>query len=147
MRSRLLLPLFIPLVLIVAGCSQPAGEQGSSQEPAPITDPVMKRGEGVYFANCVACHLPKGTGLEGAFPPLAGSDYLVDRGDVISTVLYGNEGPITVNGVQYNGVMPGFAYLSDEEIAAVITYVYGSWGNDLPGVGPEDVATVRNRPR
>ncbi len=143
MRSRLLLALSLSLQLIVTGCSKPAGDP----ESAAITDPVLVRGEGVYFANCVACHLPKGTGLEGAFPPLAGSDYLADRGKVISTVLYGNEGPITVNGVQYNGVMPGFAYLSDAEIAAVITYVFGSWGNDLPAVGPEDVAAVRNRPR
>ncbi len=143
MRSRLPLALFLALLVIAAGCSQPSGDN----EPVAITDPVMARGEGVYFANCVACHLPKGTGLEGAFPPLAGSDYLADRGKVVSTVLYGNDGPITVNGVQYNGVMPGFAYLSDEEIAAVITYVFGSWGNDLPEVSPEDVAAVRNRPR
>ena len=114
---------------------------------AATADPVMARGEVVYYANCVACHLPAGTGLEGAFPPLAGSDYLVDRDKVIATVLYGNEGPITVNGVQYNGVMPGFAYLSDAEIAAVVTYISRSWGNDLPGATPEAVTAVRTRPR
>ena len=107
-------------------------------------DPVMAQGERIYYANCVACHLPAGTGLEGAFPPLAGSDYLTGGADrVIATVLYGNDGPITVNGVEYNGVMPGFAYLGDDEIAAVVTYIMGSWGNDLPGVGPDDVAAVR----
>ena len=104
----------------------------------------MAKGERIYYANCVACHLPTGTGLEGAFPPLAGSDYLAGGPDrVISTVLYGNDGPITVNGVEYNGVMPGFAYLGDDEIAAVVSYIMGSWGNDLPGVEPADVAAVR----
>ena len=62
---------------------------------------------------------------------------------MIATILYGNDGPITVNGVQYNGVMPGFAYLTDDEVAAVVTYIFRSWGNDFPGVGPEDVTAVR----
>ena len=104
----------------------------------------MARGQNVYYANCVACHLPAGTGLEGAFPPLAGSDYLEGGPErVIATVLYGNEGPITVNGVQYNGVMPGFAHLTDAEVAAVVTFILGSWGNDYPAVQPADVAAVR----
>ena len=141
-------PVLIALLaLTAAGCSKPAGDEQAGNEPAVSADPVMARGEGVYFANCVACHLPSGTGLEGAFPPLAGSDFLGDRDRVIRIVLYGNEGPITVNGVRYNGVMPGFAYLNDDEIAAVVTYVLGSWGNDLPGVGPEAVAAVRNQPQ
>ena len=144
--SGLLLPLIALMALIAGGCSQPAGDAGAANPPAAKLDPVMARGEGVYYANCVACHLPAGTGLEGAFPPLAGSDFLDDRDRVIATVLYGNEGPITVNGVRYNGVMPGFAYLSDDEIAAVVTYVFGSWGNDLPGVAAGDVAAVRRPP-
>lgn len=132
-------------ILAATGCSQRAGDAGTGGEPAAGADPVMARGERLYFANCVACHLPAGTGLEGAFPPLAGSDFLAgDRGRSISIVLYGNDGPITVNGVQYDGVMPGFAYLGDEEVAAVITYISRSWGNDLPASSPEEVAAVRN---
>lgn len=130
--------------LAAAGCSQPPDDEASGGESAASADPVMAGGERVYYANCVACHHPDGTGMEGAFPPLAGSDFVAgDRSRVIRTVLYGNEGPITVNDVDYNGVMPGFAFLSDEEIAAVVTYVFGSWGNDLPAVSPEEVAGVR----
>lgn len=141
MRLKLTL---VVIAVAVAGCSQPAGDDGPADMPAASVDPVMARGENVYYANCVACHLPAGTGLEGAFPPLAGSDYLEGGpARVISIVLYGNEGPITVNGVQYNGVMPGFAYLTDDEVAAVVTYIMGSWGNDLPAVQPADVAAVR----
>lgn len=141
---RVRLPLAVFAVLVIAGCSQPAGNNGSGGMAAASADPVMTRGESVYYANCVACHLPAGTGLEGAFPPLAGSDYLEgDPAKIIATVMYGNEGPITVNGVRYNGVMPGFAYLTDEEIAAVVTYINGSWGNDFPPVQPADVAAVR----
>ncbi len=147
MKTRFSLPLIVWQALALAACSQPAGDAASGAQSESSADPVMARGEGVYYANCVACHLPGGTGLEGAFPPLAGSDYLEGgSARVIATVLYGNEGPITVNGVQYNGVMPGFAYLSDDEVAAVVTYVMGSWGNDFPPVQPADVAAVRAPP-
>jgi nitrite reductase (NO-forming)/hydroxylamine reductase len=141
MRLNITLAL---IAVAVTGCSRPAGDDGLATKSAASTDPVMARGENVYYANCVACHLPAGTGLEGAFPPLAGSDFLEGGpARVISTVLYGNDGPITVNGVQYNGVMPGFAYLTDDEVAAVVTYIMRSWGNDFPAVGPADVAAVR----
>lgn len=145
---RVTLAALLPVLLAITGCSQGSDGAAAGDESAAPVDPVMARGEAVYYANCVSCHLPAGTGLEGAFPPLAGSDYLTgDRSRVISTILYGNQGPITVNGVQYNGEMPGFAYLSDEEVAAVVTYIMRSWGNDLPGVGPEDVAATRRAPQ
>ena len=96
--SGLLLPLIALMALIAGGCSQPAGDAGAANPPAAKLDPVMARGEGVYYANCVACHLPAGTGLEGAFPPLAGSDFLDDRDKVIATVLYflGSSGTINI---------------------------------------------------
>ncbi|MDJ0906488.1 MAG: cytochrome c [Woeseiaceae bacterium] len=144
MQAAPRLPLIALLVLVVAGCSGPATDEGAANPSAAGVDPATARGQNLYFANCVACHLPAGTGLEGAFPPLAGSDFLEGGPErVIATVLYGNEGPITVNGVQYNGVMPGFAHLTDEEVAAVVTYILGSWGNDYPAVQPADVAGVR----
>ncbi|NIV18903.1 MAG: c-type cytochrome [Woeseiaceae bacterium] len=104
----------------------------------------MAKGEAVYLANCSACHRPDGTGLVGAFPPLAGSDYLQgDRREVIAAALFGLQGPITVNGVEYNGVMPSLGHLPDEDLAAAITYVFGSWGNDLAAVSVEEVAAIR----
>jgi cytochrome c oxidase subunit 2 len=97
-------------------------------------------GEGVYAANCSACHQASGEGLAGAFPPLrghavdvfgteGGRDYLVD------VLLYGLQGPITVAGTSYGGVMPAWQQLGDEELAAVLNYVLTAWGNDavLPG--------------
>ncbi|MDJ0813613.1 MAG: cytochrome c [Woeseiaceae bacterium] len=146
--ARVRLPFILAALIAVAGCSQQSGDAAASDQSAAPQDPVMARGESVYYANCVACHLPAGTGLEGAFPPLAGSDYLEgDRSRVIATILYGRQGPITVNGVEYNGVMPKFAHLNDAEVAAVVTYIFQSWGNDLPAMGPEEVAAVRAAPR
>ena len=87
----------------------------------------------------------QGQGLEGAFPPLAKADYLnakVDR--AIETVLKGHTGGITVNGKQYNSVMPPQP-LTPEQIADVLTYVYHNWENNKTVVSPERVKKVRDK--
>jgi nitrite reductase (NO-forming)/hydroxylamine reductase len=105
---------------------------------------VLADGEAVYNANCAACHQPDGKGLTGAFPPLAASDYLLgDRKQVLSAALFGLSGPITVNGQQYNGVMPSMGYLTDEQLAAALSYVFTSWGNTGSAVSVEEVAALR----
>ncbi|MEX1266733.1 MAG: cytochrome D1 domain-containing protein, partial [Woeseia sp.] len=105
---------------------------------------LIARGEQVYLGNCSACHQPAGTGLPGAFPPLANSDYLErDRREVLSAALFGLSGPIVVNGQEYNGVMPSMGYLSDEELSAALTYVMKSWGNDYAAVSVAEVAALR----
>lgn len=103
----------------------------------------IKLGETVYKANCLACHGAEGKGVEGAFPPLAESDYLnADHKRGIQAVLKGLTGKITVNGKEYNSVMPAVA-LNDEDTANVLTFVLNSWGNKGGEVKPADVAAAR----
>ena len=84
----------------------------------------------VYTKVCQACHQPTGAGIPGAFPPLAKADYLnADVNRAIKQIIKGSSGPMTVNGKQYNTAMPAQGNLSDKDIADVLTYVYGSWGN------------------
>ena len=143
--------LAVPMLALSFGaCSQePAATAGDTAvhdaEVAVATaDELMAKGQGVYNANCAACHQPNGQGLAGAFPPLAGSDFLQgNREEVISAALFGMTGPITVNGVEYNGVMPSLGHLPDEDLAAAITFVFGSWGNDLAAVSVAEVAAIR----
>jgi len=107
-------------------------------------DDVMARGESVFLSTCAACHQPTGQGLPGAFPPLAGSDFLAgNRRVVMQAALFGLSGPITVNGADYNGVMPSVGYLSDQELADVLTYVFNSWGNAFAAVNVDEVAALR----
>ena len=81
----------------------------------------IARGEGLFKTHCSGCHQASGTGLPGAFPPLAGSDYLLaDPRRAIATVVEGRSGPITVNGVEFNNVMPGMGYLTDQDIADIV---------------------------
>ena len=91
-------------------------------------------GSNVYTTNCVACHQAGGTGLAGAFPPLAGHvPELLKRSDgrayVGKVLLFGLEGDISVNGNNFAGAMPPWNALSDDDIAAALNYVSNAWGN------------------
>jgi mono/diheme cytochrome c family protein len=102
-------------------------------------------GQQVFSARCSACHQLTGLGIPGVFPPLAGSEWVQGSPKIVaSIVLHGILGEITVKGNTYKGAMPVFgALLSDDEIAAVTTYVRSSWGNKAPPITPEMVKAQR----
>lgn len=104
-------------------------------------------GAGVFLAHCVACHQASGAGLPGAFPPLAGSNW-VNGPDttLVEILLHGVQGKLTVNGIAYNGTMPAFgSQLSDAEIAAVLSYVRSQWNNRSGPIGADLVRSERAR--
>jgi len=153
--KKLSLYLLVPILgLTIGACSQDAADDSAAtandtavhtaEVSAAGKDELMAKGEGVYLANCAACHQPTGLGLAGAFPPLAGSDFLKgDRKAVMSAALFGLSGPVTVNGVEYNGVMPSMGHLPDEDLAAALSYVFGAWGNDGAAVNVAEVSALR----
>ena len=97
----------------------------------------------LYQQLCAACHQREGQGVAGVFPPLAASDWLnANKEGSIRAILHGLSGPITVNGVDYNSLMPAMQ-LSDDEVASVLNYVYSSWGNAGLQVQPSEVAAQR----
>jgi mono/diheme cytochrome c family protein len=96
------------------------------------------------------CHQPTGKGIPNQFPPLAESDWVAQAGPgrLIRLVLDGVQGPIKVNGVDWNNAMPPWKeLLKDEDIAAVLTYVRQNkaWGNSAGPVTPEQVKAVREK--
>lgn len=104
----------------------------------------MEMGERIYAQNCLACHQANGMGIPGAFPPLAGSDFLAaDKIRAIGVVINGQQGEIVVNGTTYNGVMPAVA-LGDSQVASVLTYVMNTWGNDYGEVTALEVTQKRS---
>ena len=146
-----LVSMLAAMALLLSACGQ-EGEPTASDDTvvhdaevaAASTADLVAKGEAIYLANCAACHQPNGEGLKGAFPPLANSDYLAgDRKAVLSAAMFGLSGPITVNGVDYNGVMPSLGHLPDEDLAAALTYVFSAWGNDFAAVSVEEVAALR----
>jgi|GEM_PF-1448794 mono/diheme cytochrome c family protein len=97
------------------------------------------------YATCSACHQPTGAGIPGAFPPLAESEWV--NGPVENLIriqLRGLMGPITVKGTTYNSVMPPNATMSDDEIAAVLTYIRSNFGNKSSAVTADQVKALRS---
>lgn len=103
-------------------------------------------GSAVYAANCVSCHQANGAGLAGVFPPLQGSNWVLRQdARLVQILLHGINGPLQVKGQTYNGVMPAFDHLADGEIAAVLTHIRSTWGNDAPPISAAQVAEGRER--
>jgi mono/diheme cytochrome c family protein len=126
----------VPAVVVaaaLAACGPPAGA------PAALPGP----GQRLYTNNCLACHQRNGEGVPGVQPPLAGTP--VPNGDVavlLAWVMYG-ERPTALPRGQYSGLMPQFGYLSDDDLAALLTYVRSSFGNHASPVTAAMVAAAR----
>lgn len=124
---------------------------GASASTSPIDSPPTEHstgsGQALYSTYCGACHQANGEGMAGVFPPLKGSS-VVNKADAskhIDIVLGGLQGA-RASGVTYTNPMPAFAAtLSDEEIAAIIDYERGAWGNHGSLVGSAQVASERAR--
>jgi len=105
----------------------------------------IKRGKEVYITYCLSCHSEDWQGVEGLYPPVAKSDYLMaDTKRSIKQTLFGVTGEMTVNGKVYNMPMDGID-LSDEQTSDVLNYIRNSWGNKGKAVLPEDVKAARNK--
>ncbi len=118
---------------------------------AGASAPAKLDGAKLYAQNCAGCHQAQGQGVPGAFPPLAKNPELFNDDYPALVVLFGLQGPIEVNGQKINSAMPPFGHLSDAEIAAIVNYVRGVWGNDklapkdLKPLTPEKVAELRKQ--
>lgn len=119
---------------VVAGC----------QKAVPPDPLAHTPGAKAYRNNCLACHQAQGQGVPSVQPPLALTP--VPNGDVatlLGWVMYGDR-PTALPKGQYSGVMPQFSYLSDDELAALLTYVRSSFGNHASAVSVDDVKAVRD---
>lgn len=101
-----------------------------------LTPVRAEAGEKIYNKYCGSCHMRDGKGDGSRFPPIAGTEWVKgDQRRLIDVVVNGLSGPIEVNGKTYDGVMPPLNYLTDEEIAQVLTYVRKEFGDNSPAVG------------
>ncbi|WP_420603993.1 PQQ-dependent sugar dehydrogenase [Flagellimonas sp.] len=106
---------------------------------------AVSGGEKIYYTYCSACHQKDGGGATGRFPPIANTDWVSgDKERLIKIVLEGMEGSIQVHGETYNGVMPQHSFLSDKEIAEVLTYIRSNFENNASAIELEEVQEIRN---
>ena len=151
-----LLVIAITLAMVLAGVayilfSEPFGQPGLGDRRT-VADlrahaagsSAAVDGKQVFSANCVACHQATGKGLPGVFPPLDGSEWVAgDERVVANILLHGITGGIKVAGNEFNGAMPSFKQLGDNELAAVASYVRSAWSNKAAAIKPELFAAER----
>jgi mono/diheme cytochrome c family protein/glucose/arabinose dehydrogenase len=125
------------VVRVLDGMDWP-GKPTKAPVAAPLTPDEQKRfeqGREVYGRLCVACHQPDGRGREGLAPALAGSPFVTGRAGIMARiVIYGKEG---------KAMMPPLGTLSDEDIAAALTFVRRSFGNTASPASVELIREVR----
>jgi len=133
--------------------STPSGEDsafGDQRTVASLRPPVVLAGAAaavdgkqLYGAKCAACHQGSGLGVAGVFPPLAASEWVTGDEKILANILlHGVNGEMVVKGNTYKGAMPAWKSLSDDELAAVLTYIRSDWGNAAP---PLKVETIKNQ--
>jgi len=139
--------VMVAAALVFAGCAKGGNESATSPASSAMAKNPASAFDGavVYSANCSSCHQSDGRGIPGAFPPLAGNPVVTGNPTaVIAIVKNGIDGRVDVNGQSYSGIMPRWkGVLSDEQIAAAISYIRGSWHNHAPAVSLADVEAVR----
>ncbi len=112
----------------------------------PASGGSSARGKVVYENICALCHGVDGNGKPNQAPTLAGSEWVNGSIPRLARIpLAGLAGPITIKGEQWNLAMPAMgAALSDEDLAAVLSYMRASWGNKTSEVTPAQVKAVRD---
>jgi mono/diheme cytochrome c family protein len=122
-------------------------DSGAAKPAAmPMDDPVMRVGGAIYADACSACHAPKGEGIAGLFPTLAGSASVqsVQPTSLLRVVLRGTRSVGTA-GAPTAAAMPPFGWLlTDDQVAAVTTYVRNAWGNAAQAVTTRDASDARS---
>jgi len=107
---------------------------------------VLDAGATLYETYCVACHQRDGKGDGSRFPPVAATRWVSgDPGRLIGVVLNGLQGEVQVEGQTFNGVMPPHAFLTDDQVAQLLTFLRQNFGNYAGGIKPGDVAEIRAR--
>jgi mono/diheme cytochrome c family protein len=134
--------------------STPSGEDSAYGDQRTVADlrpavaiagaaPAVD-GKQLFGAKCAACHQATGLGVPGVFPPLAGSEWVLGDEKILSNILlHGINGEIQVKGNPYKGAMPAWHALSDDELAAVLTYIRSDWGNAAAPLKAEIIKSQR----
>ena len=129
------------LVFVLISCG--SNETSSEESDEFPVNSKYATGKAVYDKSCVVCHMKDGKGLDDTFPPLAASDYLLESPKrALKQVIYGSSEKMTVNGVDFNGIMPA-QDVTEQEAIEVVNYILNAWGNDGGEVSQPDLDDVK----
>src|SRR3954466_8987027 len=101
-------------------------------------------GKKLYEQYCLTCHQADGGGVPKMNPPLINTSYVTgDKKKLVQWVLKGSTENVPIDGKYYSNNMPPQAYLKDEEIADILTYIRNSFGNKASAITPAEVKSIR----
>ena len=135
--------LVILLVIFSTACNTNKPNQDEANGASNLSQKELmywSNGKNLYTTFCSNCHTEEGIGMGRLIPPLKNADYLmIDLGRSARIIKYGQSGPLTVNGVDFNQPMPANPKLTNLEIAELITFISNSWGNEAKGVTIDEI--------
>ena len=89
-------------------------------------------GARLYKIHCANCHMDQGEGLKGLIPPLSDTKFLQENRALLPCwIKNGVQDPMTIEGKEYVGEMPGVPTLTHTQIANIINFIQGKWHNGL----------------
>lgn len=142
------------LVVLAAAFALGSTPASAQKKPAPkaktaaasgaaVAPASLLQGKSIYSQNCLTCHQVDGLGVSGLNPPLSKTTWVLgDKTRLVKVLLNGLQGQ-DIDGEPYNNVMPSHDFLSDQQIADVLTYVRNSFGNKAVAVKAPEVKTIR----
>ena len=133
---------------LLGSLALPAQHRPAAKATPQATDPALTaaigRGQVVYKKVCLTCHQADGYGVPNLNPPLIKADYVLgDKARLARIVLAGLNEPLEIDGNAYHQAMPAQAYLTDQQVADVLTYVRNKFGNKASQVQVAEVKAVR----
>lgn len=124
----------------------PKAKTKTTAKADPALAASVTRGSVVYKNVCITCHQADGGGVPNMNPPLIKTQYVLgDKARLAHIVLAGLAEPIEINGDDYKQHMPAQNYLTDQQVADVLTYVRNSFGNKASAVQVAEVKAVRDK--
>jgi glucose/arabinose dehydrogenase/mono/diheme cytochrome c family protein len=129
------------------------GIPGYNELPVTVTattgydeeiDEALLPGQKVYQIYCASCHMMSGKGAPGMNPPLIGTEWVLgDKERLVKVVLNGMNEPVKIKGEIFQNIMASHAFLTDQQIADVLSFVRNNWGNEASYITVDEVAEIR----
>jgi len=134
--------LFVASFILLAGALHAQTQKPATGQTTARTS--ITRGKIVFTNVCLPCHMADGGGVPNMNPPLINTTYVLgNKTALIKIVLHGFNENVEINGKTYSNTMGAHDDLNDQQIADVLTYVRGSFGNKASAVKPAEVSKVR----
>jgi mono/diheme cytochrome c family protein len=139
MSASRLVPL--GLMLFIAACQQSSPDKGASA----AADGSAERGAALYAQNCVPCHRENGEGVPRVFPSLSGSPAVLGDPIELAQWVLSQKRPASIPAGRYPTQMLLFGWMSNEDAAALLTYIRSHFGNSASAVEPALIAKSREK--